>query len=90
LLARLHYKVVFELALKARLKRLEDALENRDGLHKVALITYDESKKSEADAIVEWEVENGPVADYQTISITSYEAPTVGLEPFRDVSPGQL
>jgi hypothetical protein len=78
LLARLHYKVIFELALKARLKRLEDVLENRDGQYKVALITYDESKKSEADAIVEWEVENGPVADYQTISITSYEAPAVG------------
>jgi hypothetical protein len=30
---------------------------------KVALITYDKSKKSEAEAIVEWEAENGPVAD---------------------------
>jgi hypothetical protein len=78
LLARLHYKVVFELALKARLKRLEDALENWDGQYKVALITYDESKQSEADAIVEWEAENGPVVDYQTIFITSYEALTVG------------
>jgi hypothetical protein len=66
------------LALKARLKRLEEVLENRDGQYKVALITYDESKQSEADAIVEWEAENGPVVDYQTISITSYEAPTVG------------
>ena len=78
MLACLHYKVVFELALKARLKRLEEALENRDGQYKVALITYDESKKSETDAIVEWEAANGPVVDYQTISITSYEAPTVG------------
>jgi hypothetical protein len=78
LLARLHYKVVFELALKARLKRLEDALENWDGQYKVALITYDESKQSEADAIVEWEAENGPVVDYQTIFITSYKALTVG------------
>jgi hypothetical protein len=66
------------LALKARLKRLEDALENWDGQYKVALITYDESKQSEADAIVEWEAENGPVVDYQTIFITSYEALTVG------------
>jgi hypothetical protein len=66
------------LALKARLKRLENVLENRDGQYKVALITYDESKQSEADAIVEWEAENGPVVDYQTISIPSYEAPTVG------------
>ena len=78
MLARPHYKAVFELALKARLKRLEDALENWDGQYKVALITYDESKQSEADAIVEWEAENGPVVDYQTIFITSYEALTVG------------
>jgi hypothetical protein len=49
-----------------------------DGQYKVALITYDESKQSEADAIVEWEAENGPVVDYQTIFITSYEALTVG------------
>ena len=90
MLARIHYKAVFELALKARLKRLEDVLENRDGLHKVALITYEESKKSEAESIVEWEAGNGPVADYQTIFITSYESPTVGLELFRDVSHGQL
>tara|TARA_R110000787_G_scaffold275636_2_gene384253 strand:+ start:2803 stop:3003 length:201 start_codon:yes stop_codon:yes gene_type:complete len=66
------------LALKARLKRLEGVLENRGGQYKAALITYDESKKPEADAIVDWEAENGPVVDYQTISITSYEAPTVG------------
>jgi hypothetical protein len=79
LLARLQYKAVSELALKTRLKRLEDVLENRDGLHKVALITYEESKKSEAEAVVEWEAENGPIADYQIILITSYEAPTVGL-----------
>jgi hypothetical protein len=74
-----NYKAVFELALKARLKRLEDVLKNRDGLHKVVLITYEESKKSEAEAIVEWESENGPVADHQIIFITSYESPTVGL-----------
>jgi len=66
------------LALKARLKRLEDILENRNGLNKVALITYEESKKSEAEAIVEWEAEHGPVADYHIVFITSYGAPTVG------------
>jgi len=67
------------LALKARLKRLENVLENQAGLRKIALITYEESKKSEAEAIVEWEAENGPVVDYQIIFITSYEAPPVGL-----------
>jgi hypothetical protein len=76
--------------LKARFKRLEDVLQNRDGLHKVVLITYEESKKPKADAIVEWEAENGPVADYQIKFITSYETPSAGFEPFRDVLLGQL
>ena len=43
------------------------------------LISHDCSPKREAEAVVEWEAEYSPVADYQIIFITSYESLTVGL-----------
>ena len=43
------------------------------------LISRDCSPEREAEAVVEWEAENSPVADYQLIFITSYESLTIGL-----------
>ena len=62
------------MALKTRLKRLEDAAEKSDFGHRVAFITYEESEKSKAEAIAEWEAMNGPIEGYHTVFITSYEA----------------
>jgi hypothetical protein len=61
------------MALKTRLKRLEDAAVKTDYEHKVAMITYEQSEKSEAEAVAEWEVENGPIEGYQIVFMTSYE-----------------
>lgn len=66
------------MALKTRLKRLEEAALKADGGPKVAFITYDPVERSEAEAIAEWEAENGPLAGYRVIFFTAYEpAPVV-------------
>jgi hypothetical protein len=43
------------------------------------LTSRDCSPEREAEAVVESETGNSPVADYQFIFITSYESLTVGL-----------
>ena len=50
------------MALKNRLERVEDAAAKADFEHKVAFITYDLAEKPKAEAIAEWEAENGPIA----------------------------
>ncbi len=59
------------MALRTRLKRLEDA-SARAG-DKVAMITYVEAEQTKAEAIAEWEVDNGPLSDCLAAFFTSYE-----------------
>jgi hypothetical protein len=78
LVAHPSYKAVSEMALKNRLERVEDAAAKADFGHKVAFITYDLAEKPKDEAIAEWEAENGPIAGYQIVIVTSYEpAPVV-------------
>jgi len=65
------------MALKTRLKRLEDAAVKADSEHKVAFITYEQSEKAEAEAVAEWEAENGPLSDCLAVIINSYETKPV-------------
>lgn len=61
------------MVLKTRLKRLEDAAAKEDFEHKVAFITYQQSEKSKAEAIAEWEAVNGSIDGDQIVIMTSYE-----------------
>ncbi len=61
------------MALKTRLKRLEDASERAGNGHKIAMITYVEAEQTKAEAIAVWEAENGPLSDCLAAFFTSYE-----------------
>ena len=61
------------MALKTRLKKLEDEALKADGGPKVAFIAYDPVERSEAEAVAEWEAANGPIEDCHVVFMTSYE-----------------
>lgn len=67
------------MALKTRLKSLEDAALKADGGPKVAFIAYDPIERSKAEAVAEWESKNGPIEGCHVIFFTAYEPQPVPL-----------
>jgi len=63
------------MALKTRLKRLENASSKASENSKVVFITYEQSEK--AEAVAAWEAENGPLSDCLAVFFTTYETKPV-------------
>ena len=53
------------MALKQRLEKLEKAI----GPVKQPVIVYREDEKTQAEALAEWETENGPIGDREPMFI---------------------
>ena len=65
------------MALKNRLKRLENASAKEGVGQKVAFITYGLSGETKVEAITEWETENGPLSDCLAAFFTTFETKPV-------------
>jgi len=65
------------MALKNRLARLENASVNTAENTKVAFITYGLIGDTKAEAVAEWEAENGPISECRVVFFTTFESKPV-------------
>ena len=65
---------------KHRLEKLETAI---GPVQQPASIVYIEGEKTEAEAMAEWETENGPLSECGVVLVTVYEASAMALSAGR-------
>ncbi len=65
------------MSVKNRINRLENASANAGDNSKVAFITYGRSGETKAEAIAEWEAENGLLSDCLAVFFTTYQTKPV-------------
>jgi hypothetical protein len=67
------------MALKNRLEKLENSRAIAARIFKPAFIAYGEGEQTKAEAISEWEAENGPLSECGVVFLTVYETPAKAL-----------